>query len=242
MFNFVRLNTRFWLPILLSFTAGATGIQLGWAATTEASIPESPLVEERSQKKLSFNTLQSASSEIKNLHVVSQDLVRGAQPSYKGLALLKKAGVKTIVNLRNEEKWIKSEREIANKLGLRYISIPLNSFNEIPQEAIDQFLRHALGPASQPVFVHCMLGEDRTGLMCAAYRMHHDGWSTQKAFEEAVSYGFKPFLLPLVNAIWGYGQLLGHNEPMPSMSYVYDDLKGRINSKMKPVLGSKWKL
>ena|GEM_PF-5205116 len=234
MWNLVRRNTRFWLPILLSFAAGATGTQLGWSAETAVTETVAP--------KLSMATLKKATGEIKNLHVVSQDLVRGAQPSFKGMVLLRQAGVKTIVNLRNEEKWIKSESKIARRLGLKYVSIPLNSFEPIPQEAIDEFLRHALGPSSQPVFVHCMLGEDRTGLMCASYRMHRDGWSTQKAFEEAVSYGFKPFLLPLVNAIWGYGQILGHDEPMPSMSYVYDDLKERINSKIGPILGSKWKI
>ncbi|MBX9769865.1 MAG: tyrosine-protein phosphatase [Candidatus Obscuribacterales bacterium] len=239
MYKSVRRNARFWLPILLGFALGATNLPFAWSAN-ETALPEgTPIV---ATQKLNLATLKSANSEIKNLHVVSQDLVRGAQPSYKGLVLLKQAGVKTIVNLRNEEKWMKSEKELTRKLGLKYVSIPLNSFNQIPQEAIDQFLRQALGPASQPVFVHCMLGEDRTGLMCASYRMHHDGWSTQKAFEEAVAYGFKPFLLPLVDAIWGYGQILGHDEPMPSMSYVYDDLRQRINSKMGPLLGSKYKL
>lgn len=240
MINLVRRNARFWLPILLSFAAGATSIQFAWAGNNEPLVLQETSLE--NQTKLNVDTLKSAQGEIKNLHIVSSDLVRGAQPSYKGLQLLKQAGVKTIVNLRNEEKWIRSERTLSHKLGLKYISIPLNSFNSIPQEAIDEFLRHALGPSSQPVYVHCMLGEDRTGLMCASYRMHKDGWSTQKAFEEAVNLGFKPFLIPLVNALWGYGQLLGHKEEMPSMAYVYDDIRSRINSKMGPVLGSKWKL
>lgn len=240
MINLVRRNARFWLPILLSFAAGATSIQFAWAGNSEPLVLQESSLE--NQTKLNVDTLKSAQSEIKNLHIVSSDLVRGAQPSYKGLQLLKRAGVKTIVNLRNEEKWIRSERTLSHKLGFKYISIPLNSFNTIPQEAIDEFLRQALGPSSQPVYVHCMLGEDRTGLMCASYRMHKDGWSTQKAFEEAVALGFKPFLIPLVNALWGYGQLLGHREEQPSMAYVYDDIKQRINSKMGSVLGSKFKL
>lgn len=237
MFNLVRRNAQFWLPILLSFVATLSFIQFAGAANNQPLIlPGSILA---NQQKIDVKSLETAQSEIKNLHVVSEDLLRGAQPSYKGLTLLKKAGVKTIVNLRNEEKWIRSERVLAEKLGFKYVSIPLNSFKAIPQQAIDEFLRHALGPTSQPIFVHCMLGEDRTGLMCASYRMHRDRWPTQKAFDEAISLGFKPFLLPLVRAIWNYGQMLGYQDPMPSMAYFYDDIKQRINSKIGPVLSSR---
>jgi tyrosine-protein phosphatase SIW14 len=238
--NLVRRSAQFWLPVLVSFVAVLSFVQFAGADNEQPLVLAESVLD--NQKNLNVDTLKSAQNEIKNLHVVSSDLVRGAQPSYKGLTLLKKAGVKTIVNLRNEEKWIRSERILSEKLGLKYVSIPLNSFKAIPQEAIDEFLRHALGPTSQPIFVHCMLGEDRTGLMCASYRMHRDRWPTQKAFDEAVSLGFKPFLIPLVRAIWNYGQLLGHQEPMPTMAYFYDDIKQRIDSKIGPVVGSKWKM
>jgi protein tyrosine/serine phosphatase len=45
-------------------------------------------------------------------------------------------------------------------------------------------------PASQPVYVHCVGGKHRTGVMTAAYRMTHDGWTSDKAFTEMKQYKF----------------------------------------------------
>ena len=36
----------------------------------------------------------------------------------------------------------------------------------------------------QPVFVHCQYGADRTGTMCAAYRIAVQGWTKEEAIEE----------------------------------------------------------
>jgi hypothetical protein len=92
------------------------------------------------------------------------------------------------------------QRELTSKLGLTYISIPLNSFDQIPQQAVDEFLRHALGPSSQPVFVHACLVRSNRINVCFPIECTMMVGLLKKAFEEAVSYGFKPFLLPLVNA------------------------------------------
>lgn len=47
--------------------------------------------------------------------------------------------------------------------------------------------------SSAPVYVHCLRGKDRTGIVCAAYRMSQ-GWTLERAWDEAVSLGFH--LLP----------------------------------------------
>jgi protein tyrosine/serine phosphatase len=45
-------------------------------------------------------------------------------------------------------------------------------------------------PEAQPVFVHCMHGEDRTGIVLAVYRMDVDGWSNAEAEAEMQAFGF----------------------------------------------------
>ncbi|MDB4461879.1 protein-tyrosine phosphatase family protein, partial [bacterium] len=41
-----------------------------------------------------------------------------------------------------------------------------------------------------PVLVHCLHGSDRTGAMCAAYRVVVEGWSMEDAIRERKSGGY----------------------------------------------------
>jgi protein tyrosine/serine phosphatase len=45
-------------------------------------------------------------------------------------------------------------------------------------------------PANQPVYVHCVGGRHRTGVMTAAYRMSEDGWNADRAFKEMKDFKF----------------------------------------------------
>jgi len=52
------------------------------------------------------------------------------------------------------------------------------------------FLKVVSDPARQPVFVHCRHGSDRTGTMCAVYRIVVQGWSKGEAVLEMTRGGF----------------------------------------------------
>jgi protein tyrosine/serine phosphatase len=41
-----------------------------------------------------------------------------------------------------------------------------------------------------PVLVHCHHGADRTGLICALWRILYEGWSRQSAIDELIEGGF----------------------------------------------------
>ncbi len=43
---------------------------------------------------------------------------------------------------------------------------------------------------NKKVFVHCRLGDDRTGMMIAAYRMAEEGWTAAEARKEMEKFGF----------------------------------------------------
>jgi hypothetical protein len=57
-------------------------------------------------------------------------------------------------------------------------------------EQIAQFMSIVTNPAHQPVYVHCAGGKHRTGVMTAVYRMEHDGWTADQAYQEMKRYKF----------------------------------------------------
>jgi protein tyrosine/serine phosphatase len=53
-----------------------------------------------------------------------------------------------------------------------------------------RFLRIVTDERRQPVFVHCQRGADRTGTMCAIYRIFAQGWTKEQAIAEMTKGGF----------------------------------------------------
>ena len=118
---------------------------------------------------------------------VTPQLFRGAQPSHEGLEFLAKMGVGIIVNLRPGEH--PDEEAQANKLGMRYVSIPWHCYH--PNDAsIAAFLTLLHENPDKKIFVHCELGIDRTGMSVAAYRISAQGWSAEEAMKEMQAFGF----------------------------------------------------
>jgi tyrosine-protein phosphatase SIW14 len=79
--------------------------------------------------------------------------------------------------------------------------------HEMPtQVKLEEFLHIVTDPERQPVYVHCVGGRHRTGVMTAVYRMARDGWSADQAFREMKAYKFGPdFLHPEFKAfVYGY--------------------------------------
>jgi protein tyrosine/serine phosphatase len=157
---------------------------------------------------ISIEKLEAAKRLIPNLRVVSDNIVRGGRPDPGGLARLQAAGVKVIVNLCGgsnlvslfrsspsaqacvESPEVAAERDEAQSLGLKFVSIPLDVFRTPSDEALQTFIDLAVNPENQPMFIHCLHGRDRTGLMTALYRIHCDGWTPEKAYEEMLECGF----------------------------------------------------
>jgi protein tyrosine/serine phosphatase len=126
---------------------------------------------------------------IDNFGRVGESLYRGAQPEGQDYANLKALGVKTIVNLTSDDAE-SNEQALAEQAGMAYVAIPMTTHVPPTQSQLDQFLSIVNDPARQPVYVHCVGGRHRTGVMTAAYRMTHDGWSSDRAFNEMKQYKF----------------------------------------------------
>ncbi len=122
---------------------------------------------------------------VANLHKVSEELYRGAQPSSEGMQQLKELGIKTIVNLRS----FHSDRGEIGDTGLSYEHIYMKTWHAEDEE-VERFLKIVTDGERTPAFVHCQRGADRTGTMCAIYRVAVQGWSKDEAIAEMTKGGF----------------------------------------------------
>lgn len=127
--------------------------------------------------------------ELPNLHKVSDQLYRGAQPSEGGLKKLAELGIKTIINLRGADDRAKLEEKEAKSAGLRYFNIAMPGLSAPSDEQVAQVMAIINNPDNQPVFVHCRRGSDRTGTIVAIYRISHDAWTGDRAIAEARNNG-----------------------------------------------------
>lgn len=117
---------------------------------------------------------------------VTPHFYRGGQPSRTGFENLRQLGVTLVVDLRGNRE---SERKEVNRLGMQYVAIPWHC--PFPHDAtFARFLTLMRANARRKVFVHCRLGDDRVGMMVAAYRMADQGWSAKRAMEEMKASGF----------------------------------------------------
>jgi protein tyrosine/serine phosphatase len=122
---------------------------------------------------------------LSNLFKLSDALYRGAQPDDVGFASLKQLGVRSVINLRT----FHSDRSECKQNGLKYFHITMQAWEGEDEELVE-FLRVVADPGNQPVFVHCMHGADRTGVVSAVYRMAIQGWSKEDAIEEMTEGGY----------------------------------------------------
>jgi len=120
-----------------------------------------------------------------NLHKVSDGLYRGAQPTARGIPEFQKLAIATVVNLQTSD----TDATLIDQSVLSYEHIPMTPWT-VDEAGVVRFLEVAADPNALPVFVHCRHGADRTGLVCATYRVTVQGWSKDAAIAEMTAGGF----------------------------------------------------
>jgi len=133
---------------------------------------------------------------VANFGEVTPYLYRGAQPSRQGFQGLAAMGIDIVVDARLSQK--SSEKKIVTATGMQYISIPWHCM--FPKDkAMAQFLAVLRDNPKKKIFVHCRLGDDRTGMMVAAYRMAVENWTAQDAMAEMLQFGMnRQICFPLI--------------------------------------------
>lgn len=133
---------------------------------------------------------------------VANNVYRGPRPTNMGE--LTALGVKHIMNL--EVGWFeffhqgaKRELDMAHFAGVECYHLPMSDWF-FPSDAS---IRNKLAiidvkAKAAPIYVHCLHGEDRTGLICAAYKVTRLGWDIDQAIQEMLDLGFHkvPYDIP----------------------------------------------
>lgn len=107
-----------------------------------------------------------------NFHeVLPGELYRSAQPD--GADVIRYAGrygIRTIINLRDEERgdWYDEERNAALMAGIKLIDVPMSSTRVLSVEESGELAR-IMREAEGPILIHCEHGANRTGLAAAIY-------------------------------------------------------------------------
>src|SRR5215467_6374493 len=177
---------RFFYALLSFSTFFSTRLE----AQTPARAPSTPVIRSAYGEKLQLDGLPNGGK-------INDSLFRGAQPRAEGLKELKQLGITTIVDLRGEDPGkISWERQQAQALGIRFVSIPVSGWAPPSNDQVARFLELFRENPAGKIFVHCRFGDDRTGVFVAAYRMAYDGWPAQQAINEMYFFGFNGFWHP----------------------------------------------
>jgi protein tyrosine/serine phosphatase len=126
---------------------------------------------------------------VRNLHKVNDGLYRSAQPTQEGMENLERMGIRTVINLRA----FHSDADELKGTALLNEALNVKTWH-IENEDIVRVLRILGRKENGPFLVHCQHGADRTGVVCAMYRIVVQHWTKDEAIREMVDggYGFHP--------------------------------------------------
>jgi hypothetical protein len=100
--------------------------------------------------------------------------------------------IKYILNARFLPFFSGAERKKAKKYGMQFLAVEMNASPIAPSEKhVDKILLTLRDPRFQPIYLHCVLGRDRTSLIAGLYKTAFLGVSKQAAWGEMRESGFK---------------------------------------------------
>lgn len=123
-----------------------------------------------------------------NFQVINSQVGTCGQPTEDGWKEIVQKGYKTVLNLRTAEEGAEGERAIVEKLGLKYVNIPISP-STINDQAAGKFREVMRDKSSEPIFVHCRTAS-RVGGMMILYLVLDQKMSLEKAEKQAHQIGF----------------------------------------------------
>lgn len=138
---------------------------------------------------------QALTSEVINACVVSPGVLwRGGKPDEQGAAALLRQGVGTVVNLEmlhSDQDAFRRAKGAAPR-AVDYFEVPEWEPNVViaparVDDSVAEFIA-IVRTQPRPVYVHCRSGQNRTGVMVAAYRIIEEGMPVEAAIEEMGRY------------------------------------------------------
>lgn len=131
---------------------------------------------------------------------VDRNCFRGPRPD--NLRELRvKYHIDTIIDLESgiydvmrvyDETYYKDLPQFPPDVGIAYYHMPCSDFTAPKKIFVDKAIE-LMADMSRHTFIHCLSGVDRTGFICAVYRMRIQGWSYEAAHAEWISMGRHPW-------------------------------------------------
>lgn len=123
-------------------------------------------------------------SDLVNLYQIAPGIYRSEQPSNADFKALQKYGIREVLNLRNRNS--DDDEAAGTTLKLHRLQMKAHTVNEEQLIAALRIIQNRKGP----IVIHCHHGSDRTGAVCALYRIVFQGVSKDKAIQEMTEGGF----------------------------------------------------
>ncbi|HXG90909.1 MAG TPA: hypothetical protein VNN73_00885 [Blastocatellia bacterium] len=139
-------------------------------------------------------------------HRLNATLMRGGEPLRGSIEVLKRLGVRSIVDLRSIYDHTNEIGEAVASAGLQYHWLPMSVWNPPTDDEANKFISLVMDESQGPFYVFCADGANRTGEMAAIYRIAHDGWTVERALKEMDEFGFNPYYYTLRNYVWTYAR------------------------------------
>lgn len=125
--------------------------------------------------------------------VVDDGVYKGSKPkSDADFRFLQNHHTRYILQL-NFLPWLSgAEKRTASKYGIEFLSVLMNASPLSPSEDhVNRVLCILRDKRLHPIYLHCDIGRDRTGLILGLYDVYYKGMSPQQAWENMKEFGFK---------------------------------------------------
>jgi len=134
---------------------------------------------------------QTLKSDVPRVLCLDSSFATGGQPTEQAFAKIAASGFRSVLSLRGPGEGIdlNKERALVEKTGLRYFNIPVVS--SVPRaEQADEFIKLVKEKSNHPMLINCSTA-NRVGAFMMIYRVVEQGWSQEKALEEALKIGLR---------------------------------------------------
>ena len=164
---------------------------LALAAATMLTIPPLAVKAQQADRKRLDKIEQSLKSDVPRVLCLDDSFATGGQPSEQAFAKVAASGFRSVLSLRARGEGIDlaKERYLVEKAGLRYFNIPVVSSAPRIEQA-DEFIRLVRESSNHPMLINCA-SANRVGAFMMIYRVLEQGWSEDKAMEEALRIGLR---------------------------------------------------
>ena len=123
-------------------------------------------------------------SKLNNLYKIDSGVYRSEQPSHSDFKALEKYGIGESLNLRNRH----SDNDEATGTTVKLHRVKMKA-HSVDEEQLITALR-IIKNRKSPIVIHCHHGSDRTGVVCALYRIIFQNVSKEDAIREMTDGGF----------------------------------------------------